>query len=250
MEIGGLQKTTLIDYPGKIACTVFTVGCNFRCPFCYSSELVLPEKTKFQPRISEESFFAFLEERRGLLEGVVLCGGEPTIHPDLPSFAERIKKMDYLVKLDTNGSNPDKLEELINDKLIDYVAMDIKAPLDFGFQSPILNFQTNPPSKNNYEEMTGGMADLENIRKSISILQQGKIGYEFRTTVSPGLKKEDILKMADYIRNENASYFLQEFKGNKDVIDPRILNLPTLKEKDLKKIANEIKHGFKDCQVR
>ncbi|MDP2864048.1 MAG: anaerobic ribonucleoside-triphosphate reductase activating protein, partial [bacterium] len=118
MKIGGLQKLTLIDFPGRLAATVFLVGCNFRCPFCYSSELVLPEKIKKQPRISEKELFDFLKERKGLLEAVTICGGEPCINKDLPQFCEKIKKLGYLVKLDTNGSNPRMLKNLIDKKLI------------------------------------------------------------------------------------------------------------------------------------
>ena len=113
MIIGGLQKTTLIDFPGKIACIVFLAGCNFRCPWCYSAELVLPEKIIKQPRISEKEFFDFLRERQGKLDGVVICGGEPTINKELPQFIEKIKKMGYAVKLDTNGSSPEMLKDLI-----------------------------------------------------------------------------------------------------------------------------------------
>ncbi|MDP2741791.1 MAG: anaerobic ribonucleoside-triphosphate reductase activating protein, partial [bacterium] len=120
MIIGGLQRTTLIDYPGKLACTVFLAVCNFRCPWCYSAELVLPEEIIKQPRIEEKEFFSFLKERKGLLEGVVICGGEPTVNKELPQFVEKIKKMGYLVKLDTNGSNTEMLKDLINKKLVDY----------------------------------------------------------------------------------------------------------------------------------
>lgn len=166
MKIGGLQKTTLIDFPGKLACTVFISGCNFFCPWCYSPELVLPEKIKSQlhphtkrgkkafalqdsetprygvgARISEKEVFDFLKSRKGLLEGVVICGGEPTMNKELPEFIKKIKDLGFLVKLDTNGSNPEMLEELIDKKLIDYVAMDIKAPLGVNFQFPISNFQ-------------------------------------------------------------------------------------------------------------
>ncbi|MDP2930763.1 MAG: anaerobic ribonucleoside-triphosphate reductase activating protein [bacterium] len=129
MIIAGLQKTTLIDYPAKIACTVFLAGCNFRCPWCYSSELVLPEKIKKQSQISARDFFKFLKGKKGLLDGIVLCGGEPSLNKDLPVFIKKIKKMGFLVKLDTNGSNPEMLKRLIKQKLVDYVAMDIKAPL-------------------------------------------------------------------------------------------------------------------------
>src|SRR5450830_416509 len=113
MLIAGLQKSTLIDYPGKIACVVFLAGCNFRCPWCYSSELVLPLKIAQQPRISEKEFLDFLRSRKGLLDGVVICGGEPTINADLSKFIEKIKGLGFLVKLDTNGSNPEMLKDLV-----------------------------------------------------------------------------------------------------------------------------------------
>ena len=152
MIIGGLQKLTLIDYPGKIAATVFFIGCDFRCPFCYSPELVLPEKIKKQPRISEKEFFEFLKEKKGLLEGIVLCGGEPTINSDLPKFIKKIKKNGYAVKLDTNGSFPEMLRYLIDKKLIDYVALDIKAP------------------REKYEKVTGGRANVKYIERTVSFL--------------------------------------------------------------------------------
>ena len=128
MQICGLQKVTLIDFPGKVACTVFLGGCNFRCPWCYSKELVLPQNIALQPKISEKQFFDFLKTRQELLAGVVVCGGEPTIHKELPQFIKKIKKMNFLVKLDTNGCNPRALQRLLKDRLLDYVAMDVKAP--------------------------------------------------------------------------------------------------------------------------
>ncbi len=239
MLIGGLQKTTLIDYPGKPSCTVFTIGCNFRCPFCYSPELVLPEKIKNQPKVSEDCFFNFLEKRRGLLEGVVVCGGEPTIFKDLPCFCERIKKMGYVVKLDTNGYNPKILKELIDSGLIDYAAIDIKAPLEL--KSKI---------QNKYEEMAGVKVDLEVLKKTVKILKQGKIDFEFRTTAAPGLGKQDILEIANYISGKNTKYFLQEFNTRKQVLNPEILKLPTLKKEEIDEIIEEIKPKFRVCQLR
>ncbi|MCK4781599.1 anaerobic ribonucleoside-triphosphate reductase activating protein [Candidatus Parcubacteria bacterium] len=233
MILGGFQKTTLIDYPGKIACTVFLTGCNFRCPFCYSIELVLPEKIKDQPKIAEDIFFDFLKQRKELLDGVVLCGGEPTIHKDLPQFCKKIKKLGYLIKLDTNGSNPEMLSELIDKKLINYVAMDIKAPL-----------------KNKYEKMAGVKVNMEDINKSVDILRQGKIDFEFRTTVAPGLEKQDILEIADWIGGEKVKYFLQEFNTQKQVLNPEILKLPILKKEEIEKIIAEIKPKFQTCQLR
>jgi len=231
MEIGGLQKNTLIDYPGRIAATVFLCGCNFRCPFCYSGELVLPEKIKKQPRIPEKDFFDFLKERKGLLEGVVICGGEPTIHKELPDFCRKIKDLGFLVKLDTNGSNPEMLKDLINNKLIDYVAVDIKAPQE------------------KYEFFSGAKLVRE-VEKSVSILKEGKVDYEFRTTIAPGLKKEDILNLANWITGREVSYFLQEFNNQKEVLNPDILNLPVLKKEELEKIVKKIRPKFKACQLR
>ena len=160
MKIGGLQKSTLIDYPGKIACTVFLIGCNFRCPWCYSSELVLPDKKEKQPIISEKDFFSFLGQRKDVLDGVVVCGGEPTINSDLSEFVRKIKKMGFKVKLDTNGSNPETIKDLINKKLIDYIAMDIKAPLESNFQFSMTDSQTNSKSQiSKYEKATGVKID-------------------------------------------------------------------------------------------
>ena len=231
VEIGGLQKTTLIDFPGRIAATVFLIGCNFRCPWCYSSELVLPEKIKKQPRISEKEFFDFLKERKGLLEACVLCGGEPTIHQELPDFMKKIKELGYLVKLDTNGSNPQMLKKLINDNLLDYVAMDIKLP------------------KEKYPKIFGKKVKIKDIEESIKILKQGKIDYEFRTTVVPTiLKKEDIIKMARWI-GPAKKYYLQNFRAEK-TIDPKFEKIKPYPENYLLEIQKAISPFFETCQVR
>ncbi len=236
MIIGGLEKTTLIDYPGKVACTVFLAGCNFRCPYCYSSELVLPEKIKNQPEISEKYFFDFLKKRKGLLDGCVLLGGEPTINPDLPEFTAKIKDMGFLVKLDTNGSNPDMLEKMIDKKLIDYVAMDIKAP------------------KEKYFEIIGVKIDLEEIEKSINVLRQGRVDYEFRTTLVPQiLSREDILRIAKWIsdngRAKGVKYYIQNFMPQK-TLDPKFEKITPYSDEYVKDIVKEIAPFFQDCQAR
>ncbi len=231
VEIGGLQKTTLIDYPGRLAAVVFLVGCNFRCPFCYSAELVLPEKIKLQPRISEKEVFDFLEQRKGLLEGVVICGGEPTIQKDLPQFLEMIKKMGFLVKLDTNGSNPEILKDLIDRKLVDYVAMDIKAPFI------------------KYKETSGGRADLDKIKQSIGIIKSSGIDYEFRTTVVPTMhSKEDIIQLAKDI-SPAKKYFIQGFRPEK-TIEKKFETVKGYSEEFLTEIKREIEKFFEICQVR
>jgi len=231
MQIGGLQKLTLIDYPGRLAATVFLCGCNFHCPWCYSSELVLPKKIKNQPKISEKEFFDFLNERKNLLEGVTICGGEPTINKDLPQFCKKIRRLGYFVKLDTNGSNPEMLEELINNKLIDYVAMDVKLP------------------KERYPEIYGKRVKIKNIEKSINILKIKKIDSEFRTTVVPTiLDKEDISKIARWV-GPAKRYYLQNFRPEK-TIDPKFEKIKPYPEEYLISIQKAIAPFFEICQVR
>ena len=229
MEIGGLQKNTLIDYPGRLAATVFLCGCNFRCPWCYSKELVLPAEIQKQPKIMEKDFFAFLRERKGLLEGVVICGGEPTVHQELPDFIKKIKKMGYLVKLDTNGSNPQMLKKLIEDHLLDYVAMDVKLP------------------KEKYRELL--KTDGKNIDESIKILKNSKIDHEFRTTVVPTVHaKEDIIKIAKWL-SPAKKYYLQNFRPEK-TIDPEFEKIKAYPEEYLSEMQKAIASFFEVCQVR
>jgi pyruvate formate lyase activating enzyme len=228
MKIGGIQKLTLIDYPGKLACTIFLPGCNFRCPWCYSSELVLPEKIKEQPKIAEKELFDFLESKKGLIDGVVICGGEPTIQKDLEDLIKRIKAMNFLVKLDTNGTNPLVLKNLIDKKLIDYVAMDIKLP------------------RERYSELT---QDVVSIEKSVEILKEGKVSYEFRTTVIPGiLKKEDILSIAEWLKGAE-KYYLQNFRPEK-TLDPDFEKLRPYTDNYLERIKKEISKNFRICDLR
>ena len=240
MILGGLQKLTLIDYPGRLAATVFLTGCNFRCPWCYSSELVLPEKIRNHPKISEKEFFDFLKERKGLLEAVVVCGGEPTIYKELPGFIKKIKKLGYLIKLDTNGSNPEVLKNLINKKLIDYVAMDIKAPL---------KNQRPRTKKQKYDKVTGVRTVLSKIKKSIEVIKNSGIDYEFRTTVVPVLhKKEDILQIAREI-SPAKKYYLQNFRPEK-TINPKFEKIKPYPQEYLLEIQKAISPFFEICQVR
>ena len=199
MIIAGLQKTTLIDYPGKIAATVFLAGCNFRCPFCHNRGLVLPEEIKKQSKISENDFFKFLKAKRGLLDGVCVTGGEPTISQDLPKFLKKIKKLMFSIKLDTNGSNPTMVKKLIDEKLISYIAMDIKASL--------INKE--------YNKVLGVEVDLEKIKESIKIIRESGIEYEFRSTVLPKLhSRESIVSMARALRGSKI-FYLQQFRPEK-----------------------------------
>ncbi len=229
MIIGGLQKSTLIDFPGRLAATVFLSGCNLRCPWCYSKELVLPQDIKTQPKIPEKEFFDFLEQRKELLEGIVICGGEPTIHKDLPDFIKKIKKMGYLVKLDTNGSNPKMLKNLIGQKLIDYVAMDVKLP------------------KERYQEVLG--VDVKNIEASIKILKEGRVDYEFRSTIVPTIHtKEDVIEMARWIKGAK-KYYLQNFLPEK-TIDPGFERQRPYPDEDLLAIKKAIFPFFEICEIR
>jgi pyruvate formate lyase activating enzyme len=231
MFFGGLQKTTLVDYPGKVAATVFTVGCNFRCPYCHNPELVLPDLIKKQPQISEEEVINFLSERQGLLEGLCITGGEPTLHQDLINFLEKVKTLGYSIKLDSNGSQPQVLKEIFHKKLIDYIAMDVKTI----------------PQK--YHLVTLNQVPAENILESINLIKESGIDYEFRTTVAPEIvTKEDIFQIVELIKPARA-YFLQSFKGIK-TLDPRFVQLKGISEEELKEIITQIKPFFKECALR
>ena len=190
MKIAGLQKTTLLDYPGKVACTVFLSGCNFRCPFCQNAEILDGSVSD----LSEEEFFAFLQKRRGLLDGVCVSGGEPLVHADIGTFLGKIKALGYAVKADTNGAFPDRLQALCEQGLVDYVAMDIK----------------NSPEK--YEKTAGVPVSMEKIKKSAAFLMEGGCDYEFRTTVVKQLHRpEDMLRIAQWLQGAKR-YFLQNFR--------------------------------------
>ena len=231
MKIGGLQKLTLIDFPGKPAATVFLIGCNFRCPFCQNPELVDPEKSKKQPVISQREFFKFLDSRKDFLEGVCITGGEPTIHKDLFNFIKKIKQKGFLVKLDTNGSNPEMLEELLDNKLLDFVAMDIKS-------SPF-----------NYNKTTGKKIDLAKIKKSIELIKNKGIDYEFRITVVPNLvKKKDIEEIAKWLKGIK-KFALQQFQNQK-VLNPSFEKIKPYSDKIFKDFEKILKKHIKDIEVR
>lgn len=199
MRIDGLQKMTLLDFPGKVACTVFTGGCNFRCPFCHNALLVtkLPEK----PDYSEDEILSFLEKRTGLLDGVAITGGEPLLNPDIADFIRKIRSMGYAVKLDTNGSFPERLKAIVGEGLVDYVAMDIKN------------------RKEKYAETTGlKNLDLSKIEESVEFLKSGAVDYEFRTTVVEQFHTvEDIRAAAEWIGGAKR-YFLQNFVDSGELI--------------------------------
>ncbi len=198
MKIHGLQKMTLLDFPGRVACTVFLGGCDMRCPFCHNAELI---DGSAEPVMDENELLAFLEKRRGLLDGVAFTGGEPTLRKDLPGLFRRIKAMGYPIKLDTNGLHPDRLKALLDEGLVDYVAMDIK----------------NSPEK---YALTAGLdtVDLDKIQQSIDLLKNGAVDYEFRTTVVDELHEAaDFAKIGVWIAGAKA-YYLQAFTDRDTVV--------------------------------
>ena len=197
MKISGLQKMTLLDFPGRVACTVFLGLCDFRCPYCHNFELV--DGTAV-PLMEEEEFFSFLSKRKGLLDGVAVTGGEPTIHADLPEFVRRIRSLGFPVKLDTNGYHPDMLRRLLEEKLIDYAAMDIK----------------NSPEK--YASTAGRETlDLSPVRESIALLMGSGTDYEFRTTVVKEFHEQRDFEEIGKMIEGAGKYFLQSFTDRDSV---------------------------------
>ena len=228
MNIMGLQKLTLLDFPGKMACTVFTGGCNFRCPFCHNAALVIgPE---YVPLMTEDEFFTFLNKRFGVLDGVCITGGEPTLQPDLEDFIRKVKAIGYSVKLDTNGFLPDKLIDLVNKKLVDYVAMDIKSsPSGYGRATGIRNFNIAP------------------IQRSINFLMSGAVDFEFRTTVVRELHSEnDIQDIGDWIKGDH-KYYLQGFEDSGNLIND---GLHGYSENEMKSLLNLLKNRIPNAEIR
>jgi len=246
MIIGGLQKFSLLDYPGRVSAIVFTKGCNFRCQFCYNPMLVWPteaskskyahlkngEQQKVHPTINQDELFVFLKSRAGKLDAVVLTGGEPCLQKDLPEFIRKIKALGFLVKLDTNGSHPEVLAKLIKEKLVDYIAMDLKAP------------------ENKYKEVTGVKADFKKIRRSVKLIMRSDRSYEFRTTVVPGLiNKDDIAAMGRIIKGAD-KWYLQNFKSNIALVERELEGRVPYNARQLKALAEIGKKFVKKCEVR
>lgn len=202
MLISGLQKLTLLDFPGKIACTVFTLGCNFRCPFCQNKSLVIPEHFEPGKLIPLPQVFAFLQERKDKLKGICITGGEPTLQSDLINFITQVREIGYSIKLDTNGTKPSVLKTLFDRNLLDYVAMDIKS------------------DKDTYDILAGNNANWSNIQTSIDLIKQSKIPYEFRTTVVNPLHSETVFENIAKTLGHITNYSLQYYQESEDVIHP------------------------------
>jgi pyruvate formate lyase activating enzyme len=217
IPIKGVEKTSLIDYPGKISAVVFLGGCNFRCPFCHNRELVLDHENL--DSIPEEEVLRFLESRREWLDGVVISGGEPTLYKELPGFLEKVKGLGYLVKVDTNGTNPGMLKGLMEKGLVDYIAMDIKGPME------------------KYQNVAGVSADTERIKESISLVISSDLQHEFRSTILPGLHtKDDVVAMAKMLAGAE-KFYLQQFRP-RNTLDPELNKAKPFEEKEMRELRD------------
>lgn len=229
IRFGGLQKTSLIDYPGMMACILFTQGCNFNCGYCHNPELLSPEN--WDDPIPIEDILEFLESRRGKLDAVVLTGGEPTLYPDLMKFIARVKELGFKIKLDTNGTNPSMLQGLLDEKLIDYVAMDIKAPL------------------RKYSAIVGKNVRIDHIVESINLIIQRAPDYEFRTTVVEGqLDFLDLLELGQDIAGAQR-YFLQSFIPTK-TNSPEFLNKKAPSREILQEVKEALREIIPEVEIR
>lgn len=227
MKIGGLEKITLIDYPGKVACMIYTIGCNFRCPYCHNPELV--DET-VEP-LSEEKIFEFLISRKNLIDGVVITGGEPTVHDDLLEFIQKIKSMGFLIKLDSNGTRPKMIKEAIESGLVDYIAMDIKSPLE------------------SYSQQVARPVDIEAIRESISLIMNSSIDYEFRTTVVKQLLSEDNIESIAQSITGAKKYYLQKFIPTK-ILNPQLLKKVSYSDDEFILLQKRIQPYVHYCGIR
>ncbi len=229
MKIGALQKFSLIDYPGKVCAIIFTIGCNFRCGYCHNPELVNPEQ--FPEPITEKSFFSFLQNRKGKLEAITITGGEPTLQPDLIRFLKQVKRYDYLVKLDTNGTNPEMIQQALKNKLVDYIAMDVKGPL------------------NRYQEIVNITMNTNTIKKSISLIMNSGIEYEFRTTITkPQIGTKDIIEIGKLIKGAKL-FALQKFIPTK-TNDPAFLEAATYTDQEFALLQEIAIKYVQKCIVR
>jgi len=229
MKIGGLQKTSLLDYPDKLSAIIWTIGCNLRCPYCYNKQLLDKDSTEI---INEEDVILFLKKRKGKLEALSITGGEPLLHEDIFNFINKIKKLGYLIKIDTNGTFPNKLKKLIDENLVDYISMDIKAP------------------KNKYNILCEKKVNIRNIQKSIDLIKEFKKKYEFKTTIVPPLlNKNDILEIAKWLNGAD-QFYLQQFKNESPLVSKKLEEIEPYSKEYLIEIIDEIKPFFNKCNYR
>lgn len=233
MIVGGVHWTSLLDYPGYIAAIVFTAGCNLRCGFCHNPDLVLPRRVEQASRTLDDAFFEELISRIGFLDAVVISGGEPTLQRDLEDVLRRIKRHGLHTKLDTNGTRPELLERLLLDGVLDFVAMDVKAP----------------PSA--YARICGVPVDLTAIERSMAVIRRLAPNYEFRTTASPGLSDNDLLAIARWLP-EGRAYWLQRFRvpPHRTLVDQRCVDQAGLSDEELLEVWRAVAHRFEEGGVR
>ncbi len=228
MKLIGLQKMTVLDFPGRVACIVFTFGCNFRCPFCHNASLVIGEG---KSDITEDDFFAYLKKRQGILDGVVVTGGEPLLQNGIEDFLRKIKSMGLEIKLDTNGTFPDKLKTIVNEGLVDYVAMDIKnTPEHYAVTIGKENF------------------DLSTVKESVDFLiNQDKVEYEFRTTIVAQFHTESMMdEIGEFIKGAK-NYYLQGFVDSGDLISE---NMSALPKANMEKMAEVMRKYVENVSLR
>jgi len=230
MKVAGFLKSSLLDWDGRVTAVIFLPGCNFRCPFCHNADLVLhPGEV---PEVDQDAMMDYLDENSDFLDGVVITGGEPTLHPDLPDLISKIRSLGLQVKLDTNGTNPDMLEDLIDAGMIEGVAMDVKAPLD-----------------ERYDDLSGVETPIEKIKRSISIIMESNIDQEFRTTVVPHMIKEEELEaMAAFIGGAR-KYALQQFR-NGNTLDERLASIEPYPEERMRSMAELAKQYVRKVILR
>ena len=227
MKIGGYEKLSTVDYPGEMACAIFLVGCNFNCGYCHNPSLISGNGNY----VPKEEVMEYLVKRRDMLDAVCISGGEPTCNPDLKDFIKEIKALGYKIKLDTNGTHPEVVEDLLKDNLLDYIAMDIKA------------------SPKKYNKVVGKEVNMNNIYKSIEILKNSGIKYEFRTTYLPELTKDDINEIATTMVKKNSKYYLQQFR-NRVTNDAAYHNLVPHLPSYVQSTADMVKGTIGMCGVR
>ena len=228
--IKGIQKTTVVDYPGKVACTLFTGGCNFRCKFCHNSDLVL--RASEVPDIEETEILDWLEKKTKYLDGVCITGGEPTLHKELIDLIKKIKEKGFLVKLDTNGTNPEMLGTLIKDRLVDYVAMDIKSSLE------------------NYEKTANSSVDISKIKESIKLLMKTSVEHEFRTTIVPSIINEEEIKKIGKLLSGAKKFYIQQFIPSENIIDPLFRNGKETSPEEMEKYKQILLKSIDKVEIR
>jgi len=226
----GIEKITLLDFPGLVSTVVFVGGCNMRCPYCHNPDLI--NNINVLPDIKEKEVIEFLKSKKNWIDAVTITGGEPTIHPELKRFIKRVKKLGFKVKLDTNGLNPKLLRELLSERLLDYIAMDIKA------------------SPQKYPKACGVKASISKINQSIKLIRNSGVDYEFRTTVVPGIHtKTDLVRIGKWLKGSK-KYVLQQFRSEFPTLDPKYMHKPTYSLEELKNFKQALESYFDEVEIR